>query len=131
MFQRIDCIQLYVSDLEQALEFYCDRLGHQLVWRSKVDAGLRMAKAECEIVLQTRRPGLEVDFLVADAEEAAEAFARAGGKIKVPPFDIQIGRCAVVTDPWGNDLILLDMRNGRLVTDNQRNITGVKPEQEG
>jgi len=33
------------------------------------------------------------------------------------PFDIPIGRCAVVNDPWGNRLVLLDVGKGSLVTD--------------
>ena len=34
----------------------------------------------------------------------------------VGPFDIPIGRCAVVADPWGSRLVLLDTSKGRLVT---------------
>jgi len=29
------------------------------------------------------------------------------------PFDIPIGRCAVLTDPFGNPLCVLDMSNGK------------------
>ncbi len=58
---------------------------------------------------------------------AARAFAEAGGALLVAPFDIPIGRCAVVADPWGNPLVLLDMSKGRLVTDTEGNITGVEP----
>jgi len=42
----------------------------------------------------------------------------------VPPFDIQIGRCVVVRDPWGNPLVLLDMSKGKLVTDSEGKILG-------
>jgi hypothetical protein len=34
-----------------------------------------------------------------------------------PPFEIAIGRCAVVQDPWGNRLVVLDRSQGRLLTD--------------
>jgi hypothetical protein len=47
----------------------------------------------------------------------------------VPPFDIQIGRCVVVTDPWGNLLVLLDTSQGLLFTDEAGNITGNAPAQ--
>jgi hypothetical protein len=33
------------------------------------------------------------------------------------PFDIPIGRCAVVRDSWGNVLVLLDVTKGSLMTD--------------
>ncbi len=124
MFKSIDCVELYVADLDQALAFYRDKLGHTLVWRSAVAAGLRLPGSDSEIVLQTERPGMNVDFLVADADKAAAEFVQAGGSLAVPGFDIQIGRCAVVRDPWGNPLVLLDMSKGRLITDEDGNIIG-------
>jgi predicted enzyme related to lactoylglutathione lyase len=41
----------------------------------------------------------------------------AGGRVVVSAFDIRIGRCAKVEDPWGNLLTLLDVSKGSLVTD--------------
>jgi lactoylglutathione lyase len=76
-----------------------------------------MPGCAAELVLQTDRPELEVNLSVSSADEAATAIVRAGGTIVVPPFDIAIGRCCVVQDPWGNRLVMLDHRNGRLVTD--------------
>jgi len=99
-------------------------LGHELVWQAEAAVGLRLANSEAELVLQNERPGLEVDFLVPSADKAARAFEEAGGVVRVAPFDIRIGRCAVVEDPWGNTLVLLDMSSGRLTTDDQGNITG-------
>ena len=40
----------------------------------------------------------------------------------VPPFDIQIGRCVVLGDPWGNLLVLLDTSKGLLNTDGDGNL---------
>lgn len=122
--RKVDCVRLYVTDLEDALKFYRDRLGHKLAWRSDMAAGLLMPDTDAELVLQTERPGLEVDFYTPDADAAAREFELAGGKVIASPFDIQIGRCAVVEDPWGNKLVLLDMSKGRLVTDEQGNIIG-------
>jgi lactoylglutathione lyase len=51
-------------------------------------------------------------------------FAQAGGTILVPPFDIQVGRGAVVADPWGNRFVLLDLSKGLLKTDEQKNVIG-------
>jgi len=31
-----------------------------------------------------------------------------GGTVVAGPFDIKIGRCAVLHDPWGNELVVLD-----------------------
>jgi hypothetical protein len=42
----------------------------------------------------------------------------------VAPFDLRIGRCAVVQDPWGNQLTILDMSKGALVTDADGKVIG-------
>ena len=124
LFQTIDCIMLPVPDLEAALAFYRDRLGHRLVWRAEQSAGLALPGTDAEIVLQTERPGLEIDLKVASADEAAQTFQQAGGKILAPPFDIQIGRAVVVQDPFGNPLVLLDQSKGKLLTDEEGNVIG-------
>jgi predicted enzyme related to lactoylglutathione lyase len=127
LFRKVDCLRVPVADIEGGLAFYRDRLGHELIWRSETAAGLRMPEADTEIVIQAERPGLEVDLLVDSAEDAAARFAEAGGRVAVAPFDIRIGRCAVVEDPWGNRLVLLDMSKGRLATDGQGNVIGIEP----
>ncbi len=125
LFHKIDCVELPVPDLEAALRFYRDTLGHTLVWRTATSAGLRMAVDDgTEIVLQTERPERNIDLLVTSADEAARTFEQAGGTVIVPPFDIQIGRAVVVKDPFGNVLVLLDSTRGLLLTDADGNIIG-------
>jgi lactoylglutathione lyase len=124
LFQKVDCVMLYVPDLDEAIAFYQDRLGHCLIWRAAYAAGLKMPDTDTEIVLQIGEREKQIDFLVASADEAAREFEKAGGTIVNPPFDIHIGRCAVVKDPWGHELVLLDMSKGRLITDAQGNIIG-------
>ncbi len=43
-----------------------------------------------------------------------------------PPFDIAIGRCARVRDPFGNELVMLDQSEGRLITDADGRLVGVE-----
>ena len=50
----------------------------------------------------------EVDILVKSVDDAATEFQRLGGKIIIPPFDIAIGRCWRVEDPWGNRFVILE-----------------------
>jgi len=59
--------------------------------------------------------------------EAARVISGAGGSVSVAPFDIRIGRCCVVRDPWGNELVLLDCSRGLLRTDERGNVTGNLP----
>jgi predicted enzyme related to lactoylglutathione lyase len=122
---KVDCIRLYVADLGGGLAFYRDRLGHELIWRTQEAAGLRLAADESEIVLHTEKMPVEVDLKVESADVAAERFVSAGGTVVVPPFDIQIGRAAVVEDPWGNQLVLLDSSKGHLITDDDGRVVGL------
>jgi lactoylglutathione lyase len=126
LFRKIDCLALRVADLESAVTFY-GTLGHELIWRTPTGAGLRLPDSEAELVLQTERPGPETDLTVEAVGPAVARFVAAGGRVVVSPFDIAIGRCAVVADPWGNHLVLLDNTKGRLATDDAGNVTGVDP----
>ena len=83
-----------------------------------------MPETDSEIVIQTERREMEPNLLVDSADDAAARIVEAGGSVVAEPFDIQIGRCAVVEDPWGNSLVILDMSKGRLVTDADGNVVG-------
>jgi predicted enzyme related to lactoylglutathione lyase len=124
LLRKVDCLRLYVPDLEAGLAFYRDRLGHALIWRTATAAGLRLPETDAELVIQTEEQRQEVDLLVDSADKAAEFIAQAGGKVIVAPFDIQVGRCVVVEDPWGNPLVLLDTTRGLLATDDEGNVIG-------
>ncbi len=131
MLRKIDCVEFYVPDLEAGLKFYGEQLGHELLWRTATSAGLRLPESDSEIVLQTDRQNREVDMLVDTVAEAVLRFTQAGGTVLVPPFDIQIGRAAVVADPWGNRFVLLDLSKGLLKTDDQKNVIGVEKPRQG
>jgi lactoylglutathione lyase len=124
LIQKVDCIRLYVTNLESGLAFYRDQLGLEVIWRTKQAVGLRMPNDATEIVLHTERQGPEIDLTVACADDAAVQIEEAGGRVIVPPFDIQIGRCVVIRDPWDNELVLLDTTKGLLETDADGNVIG-------
>ena len=124
LIRKVDCVRLYVLDLEAGLAFYRDKLGHELIWRTPTAAGLRLPETNAELVIQTEEQRQEIDLLVDSADEAAKFIAQAGGTVIVPPFDIQIGRCVVVEDPWANPLVLLDTSKGLLTTDADGNVIG-------
>jgi hypothetical protein len=96
-----------------------------LIWRTETAAGLRLPESDAELVLQTEEQRQEVDLLVDSADEAAKLVEQAGGKVIVPPFEIQIGRCVVLEDLWGNPLVLLDTSKGLLKTDVDGNVIGL------
>jgi hypothetical protein len=47
------------------------------------------------------------------------------GVVVVEPFDIPVGRVAVVADPFGNPLTIVDLTKGRYKTDADGYVTGV------
>jgi len=126
LIRKVDSLQLYVPDLDLGLAFYRDKLGHEVVWRTEDAAGLSMPETDAELVLQTSRKDVETDLVVESADVAGAYFEASGGSIVVPPFDIQVGRCVVVQDPWGNQLVLLDTSKGLLVADADGNVVGTK-----
>jgi lactoylglutathione lyase len=124
LFVKIDCLRLPVRDLDEALAFYRDKLGQALIWRTATAAGLRLPDSNAELVLQTERPQVETDLAVASVEAAVERFVDAGGRVLAGPFDIHIGKCAVVADPFGNVLVILDVSKGLLATDAEGWVVG-------
>jgi len=124
LFRKVDCIRLSVKDLDSGIAFYREQLGLELIWKTQHAIGLRMPDDTTEIVLHTEPKAPEIDLKVKSADEAASQFEQAGGEVIVPPFDIQIGRCVVVRDPWGNELVLLDSSKGFLETDSEGNVIG-------
>ncbi|TCM39676.1 putative enzyme related to lactoylglutathione lyase [Kribbella sp. VKM Ac-2568] len=127
LLRKVDAVTVRVPDLESGLAFYRDKLGHHLLWRNDEigQAGLALADADTEIVLAT-----ELDYapswLVEDADDAAQVFVEAGGGIVTEPFDIPVGRCVVVADAFGNNLVLLDLSKGLYATDDNGSVTGVE-----
>jgi lactoylglutathione lyase len=124
LIRKVDCVSLPVANLDDALAFYCDQLGHSLVWRTASACGLRLSESETELVLHTEGRPPAAELLVEAVPEAVARFQQAGGVVISGPFDIQIGQCAVVADPWGNQLVLLDISKGSLQTDAQGNVVG-------
>lgn len=126
LFRKIDCHLLRVADLEDAIAFYGDKLGHRLLWRNEKVAGFSLPETDAELVVHTRA-GPETDILVSDVDKALATFLNAGGYTVQTPFDLAIGRCARIRDPFGNELVILDQTKGRLVTSPDGWVTGVKP----
>jgi predicted enzyme related to lactoylglutathione lyase len=125
--RSLDAVTVPVPDLESGLAFYRDHLGHEVLWRDDAtgQAGLALPDSDAELVLTTTH-AYEPDWLVDSVDVAAAAFERGGGSIAVPPTDIPVGRLAVVIDPFGNPLVLVDLSKGRYVTDGSGGVVGVR-----
>lgn len=123
----VDAVTVPVPGLDQGLAFYRDRLGHDLIWRNdeRGQAGLRLPDSETELVLSSNL-GYAPNWLVTSVSEAVAAVVAAGGAVAVGVHDIAVGQLAVVADPFGNSLILLDLSKGRYFTDGTGQVTAVE-----
>ena len=126
LLRLVDAVTIPVPDLDEGLRFYRDQLGHQLLWRNNAigQAGLLLPDSTTEIVLGTD-VGYAPTWLVASLDEALDHITAAGGRVVDPPRTIPVGRLAVVADPFGNRLVLLDLSEGRYVTNAAQEVVGV------
>src|SRR5215831_4071656 len=63
LFRRVDCLSIPVPDLDAALTFYCENLGHALIWRTIKSAGLSLPGSTAELVLHTDARPMETDLV--------------------------------------------------------------------
>ncbi|HEX8303886.1 MAG TPA: VOC family protein [Jatrophihabitans sp.] len=113
LLRAVDAVVVRVPSLEDGLAFYHDALGHELLWRTETMVALGFGDSETELVLALDT-GPETDLLVDSVEDAVARITQAGGTLVAGPDDIAVGKVAVVTDPFGNRLTLVDLTNGRL-----------------
>jgi predicted enzyme related to lactoylglutathione lyase len=127
LLRAVDAVMVPVPSLDEGLRFYRDQLGHELLWRSDPlgQAGLRLPEGEAELVLSTRHD-YAPNWLVTSVAEAVETVLAAGGHVVQQATPIPVGQLAVVADPFGNLLVLLDLSTGRYVTDSSGHVTQVK-----
>jgi len=128
VLRMVDAVTLPVPGLDQGLAFYRDRLGHELIWRDDElgQAGLRLPDSETEIVISQNLP-YAPNWLVTSVPDAVDDIVAAGGTVVVQTHPIPVGRLAVVADPFGNSLILLDLSIGRYAVDDTGRVTGIEP----
>ncbi len=115
MLRKIDCVMVRVEDFEAAAAYYVEVFGLHPQWSGDDSIGLVFPESDAEIVLH-RDPDIpssvEVHYLVDDVVAAVEQYVARGCHVLVEPFDITIGKCAVIRDPFGTRLCLLDMTKG-------------------
>ena len=115
MLRKIDCVMIRIGDVEAAAEYYARVFGLIPQWSGDGSVGLVFPESDAEIVLHNDAnlpSNVEVHYLVDDALAAVAEYAAQGCQILVEPFEITIGKCAVIQDPFGTRLCILDMTKG-------------------
>lgn len=115
MLRKIDCVMIRVAEVEVAAAYYERVFGLKPQWRGDGAIGLVFPESDAEIVLHCDPAipsSVEVHYLVDDVVAAVAYYEAQGSQILVAPFDIAIGKCAVIEDPFGTRLCILDMTKG-------------------
>jgi lactoylglutathione lyase len=116
MFKKIDCVMIRVGRVAAAEKFYSDVFGLKAHWREAESVGMRLAETDTEIVLHSNASipnKVEVHYLVDDVVVAVKRYAEKGCRVVVQPFDVLIGKCAVIKDPFDTTICLLDLSSGK------------------
>lgn len=124
LFKKMDCVRLYVSDFQEGLECYEKTLGLKMNWKTENSVGLGMDEDVTEVVLHSSGRKSEVDFKVDSVIDAIKEIEKVGGRVFTEPFDIKIGKCAVVKDLWNNEYVILDLAKCTFIADEEGNIMG-------
>lgn len=132
LLRKVDAVTIRVPALDEGLSFYRDQLGHPLLWRNDAagQLGLSVPDSDTELVLTTEQ-SYEPNWLVSSADEAAERVRQCGGQVLTEPVDIPVGRLAVVADPFGNKLVLVDLSKGRYQTDEGGTVVSASSQSRG
>jgi lactoylglutathione lyase len=115
MLRKIDCIMIRVGSVEAAAAYYTKVFGLRAIWSGDGSIGLAFPETDAEIVLHNDPnipSSVEVYYLVDDVRAAVAHYTAESCELLVAPFDIRIGKCAVIRDPFGTRLCVLDTTKG-------------------
>ena len=115
MLRKIDCVMIRVDDIEKAAVYYAEVFGLRPNWSGDESIGLVFPETDAEIVLHNdpnMPSSVEVHYLVDDVVTVVAEYVVKGCQLLVEPFDITIGKCAVIKDPFGIRMCILDMTKG-------------------
>ena len=122
MLRKINCVMIYVKDLTEAVNFYADVFGLKPVWQdqNQGQAGMLLQEGDAEVILHTdpNIPGqVEIYYQVDDVSATIAKFVDQGCTLLAEPFEMRMGRGAVIQDPFGVRFCLRDMSRATIESD--------------
>ena len=115
MLRKIDCVMIRVGDVQAVANYYAKVFGLRPLWSGDGSIGLGFPETDAEIVIHSDPnipSSVEVYYVVQDVIAAVDGLLLEGCQVLVAPFDITIGKCAVIRDPFGTRLCILDKTKG-------------------
>ncbi|MCI0438979.1 MAG: VOC family protein [Chloroflexi bacterium] len=114
---KVDNIMYRVADLESAAVFYDTVLGLTRAWtdEQRKMAGFVLAESDAELVIHANPdlPRFDYSFLVENVVRFCEEFRNRGHKVALGPIDVRCGKYAVLSDPDGNSIPIIDLTSFR------------------
>ncbi len=111
--RKIDSIMFCVKDLEEAAAFYEQTLGLKRAWSDKKAGmiGFTFPESDSEIVIHDDKslPNPGFTFLVDDVAAFCNEFQKKGFKLIKKPINVRTGKLAVLEDPYGNAIPIIDL----------------------
>jgi predicted enzyme related to lactoylglutathione lyase len=115
MFGKLGLVMVVVRDMERSFAFYRDVLGlkpliHQANW-SQLDAGniIIGLHPDGDEVKVSPTTGMSIGIYVDDMDRAVTEIRRRFGKIAIGPRQDPFGRWALVFDPDGYSIQIIEM----------------------
>lgn len=112
-FLKIDSIMFHVSNLEESAKFYRSVLGLRQVWTDQEQGmiGFSFQENDSEIVIHSdpSLPNPSFSFLVRNVEKFCDEYRKRGYSTVKEPFEVRCGKYAVLADPDGNELPIIDL----------------------
>ena len=113
VLRRIDNVMFRVSDLDRAARFYESEMGMRRVWTDteRGQIGFVFVESDSEIVIHSDPsiPSPDLSFLVDDVVAFCEEHRRRGHVVRREPLDVRSGKLAVLEDPDGNLVQIIDL----------------------
>jgi predicted enzyme related to lactoylglutathione lyase len=112
--RKIDSVMMRVTDLESSARFYEEAMGLKRAWTDAENQmiGFLFPGNNSELVIHTD-PTLSspsYSFSVEDVVEFCKRFREQGYTVLMEPFEVRCGMYAVLADPDGNRINIIDLK---------------------
>jgi predicted enzyme related to lactoylglutathione lyase len=114
VLRKIDSIMMRVKDLESSARFYEEVMGLKRAWTDEENqmVGFLFPGNDSELVIHTgpAQDSPPYSFSVEDVVEFCDRFRGMGYKVLMEPFEVRCGMYAVLSDPDGNRINIIDLK---------------------
>ena len=112
--RKIDSVTMRVTDLEASARFYEEAMGLRRAWTDAENqmGGFLFPGNDSELVIHTT-PELDsppYSFSVDDVVEFCKKYREQGYAVLTEPFEVRCGMYAVLADPDGNRINIIDLK---------------------